>query len=91
MGPIGDFEFVHRRNLLALNVNMKAIIKQTFLLIGVLVFADYVTADFDIDTGKNHFKGRQNSVFVCFVLYKYYFTNSLIYQYFISVSLFNFR
>ena len=73
-------------------MNMKAVIKQTFLLIVVLVFADYVTADFDIDTGKNHSKEhRTQIVFVCFVLYKYYFTNSLIYQYFISVSLFNFR
>ena len=48
-------------------VNMKAIIKQTFLIIGILVFAGLVTADFDIDTGKNHFKGKQNSD--CFCLF----------------------
>ena len=69
MGPIGDFEFVHRRNLLALNVNMKAIIKQTFLLIGVLVFADLVTADFDIDTGKNHFQRKTELRLFLFVLF----------------------
>lgn len=50
-------------------VNMKAIIKQTFLIIGILVFAGLVTADFDIDTGKNHFKGKQNSDCFCLLCF----------------------
>ena len=72
--PLGNFKFLFG-SATAVTKNMKEIIKQTFLVIGVVVFADYVTADFDIDTGKNHFKGK---IELRLFLFAFFFINIIL-------------